>query len=70
MSAPIREVLHVDGEIRHRRNHDTLRYPSDLTDDEWRHIEPLIPSAKRGGRRREVNVREVLNGVVYVLGRN
>ena len=44
-----------------------LRYPSDLTDDEWQFIEPLIPPAKRGGRRREVNVREVMNGVMYVL---
>ena len=34
-----------------------LRYPSDLTDAEWGLIEPMIPPAKRGGRRREVNVR-------------
>src|SRR5271170_5974406 len=34
---------------RHRYDRDQLRYPSDLTDAEWRHIEPLIPSAKRGG---------------------
>jgi transposase len=44
-----------------------LRYPSDLTDDEWALIEPMIPPAKRGGRRREVNVREVLNAIFYVL---
>ncbi len=31
-------------------------------------IAPLIPPAKRGGRRREVDVREVMNGVLYVLG--
>ena len=31
-------------------------------------IEPLIPPAKRGGRRRTVDVREVMNGVFYVLG--
>ena len=43
------------------------RYPSDLTDEEWSHVAPLIPPAKRGGRRREVDVREVLNGVMYVL---
>jgi transposase len=30
-------------------------------------VEPLIPPAKRGGRRREVEVREVLNGIMYVL---
>lgn len=44
-----------------------LRYPSDLTDGEWVLIEPMIPPAKRGGRRREVNVREVLNAIFYVL---
>ncbi len=45
-----------------------IRYPSDLTDQEWALIEPLIPPAKRGGRRRTVDVREVMNGVLYVLG--
>jgi transposase len=44
-----------------------LRYPSDLSDSEWALIEPAIPPAKRGGRRREVNVREVLNAICYVL---
>ena len=38
-------------ENRPRYNRDKLRYPSDLTDAEWEHIEPLIPPAKRGGRR-------------------
>ena len=44
-----------------------VRYPSDLTDREWALIEALIPPAKRGGRPRQVNVREVMNGVLYVL---
>jgi len=44
-----------------------LRYPSDLSDAEWALVEPLIPPAKRGGRPREVIVREVLNGIFYVL---
>lgn len=44
-----------------------LRYPSDLTDEEWAMVERLIPPAKRGGRRRTVDIREVLNGVFYVL---
>ena len=48
-------------ENRKRYDRGRLRYPSDLTDDEWQFIEPLIPPAKRGGRRREVNVREVMN---------
>ena len=39
----------------------------DLTDEEWAHIEPLIPPAKRGGGKRRVNMREVVNGVMYVL---
>src|SRR4249919_1304083 len=45
-------------ENRPRYNRDKLRYPSDLTDEEWSHIEPLIPPAKHGGRDREVDVRE------------
>ena len=44
-----------------------LRYPSDLTDAEWALVEPLIPPAKHGGRHREINVREVLNAIFYVL---
>lgn len=44
-----------------------LRYPSDLTDAEWALVEPSIPPAKHGGRKRSVNVREVLNAIFYVL---
>ena len=53
----------------HRRAADRhgLRYPSDLSDSEWALIEPAIPPAKRGGRRREVNVREVLNALLCTL---
>ena len=54
-------------ENRPRYNRDKLRYPSDLTDEEWMLIEPLIPPAKHGGRHRTVVVREVVNGVMYVL---
>lgn len=46
---------------------DHLRYPSDLTDDEWGIIAPLIPPGKPGGRHRSVNLREVVNGLLYVL---
>jgi putative transposase len=42
-------------------------YSSDLTDAQWRKIEPLIPPAKPGGRPRTVNMREILNGIWYVL---
>jgi transposase len=55
----------TDNRVRYDRSE--LRYPSDLTDEEWSHIGPLIPPARRGGRKREVNIREVVNGVMYVL---
>ncbi|MCP4206295.1 MAG: IS5 family transposase, partial [Shimia sp.] len=54
-------------ENRPRYNRDKLRYPSDLTDEEWAHIEPLIPPAKRGGGKRRVDMREVVNAVMYIL---
>jgi transposase len=54
-------------ENRPRYNRDKLRYPSDLTDDEWALVKPLIPRAKHGGRRRTVVLREVVNGVMYML---
>jgi transposase len=55
--------------VEHRRAYerDGLRYPSDLTDGEWALVEPFIPPAKRGGRKRTVDVREVLNGIFYIL---
>ena len=43
------------------------RYDSDLTDEEWALVAPIIPPAKRGGGKRTVNIREVLNGIFYVL---
>ena len=43
------------------------RLPSDLTDAEWALVEPMIPPGRHGGRKRSVNVREVLNGIFYVL---
>ena len=52
---------------RGRYDRSKLRYPSDLTDDEWAHVAPLIAPAKRGGNRRHVDVREVMNGIMYVL---
>jgi putative transposase len=52
---------------RAKYNRDRLRYPSDVTDEEWGHVAPLIPPAKRGGRKREVDMREVFNAIMYVL---
>ena len=54
-------------EHRHAAERNGLRYPSDLTDAEWSLIAPVIPPARHGGRRRSVDVREVLNGIFYVL---
>jgi transposase len=44
-----------------------MRYDSDMTDEEWALVAPLIPPAKRGGRKREVNIREIINAMFYVL---
>jgi transposase len=52
---------------RKRCDRNRPRYPSDLTDEEWAHVAPLIPPAKRGGNRRHVKVREVVNGIMKVL---
>ena len=42
------------------------RYPSDCTDAEWAIIEPMIPAASRGGRRRETDMREVFNAIRHI----
>ena len=52
---------------RRRYDRSQLRYPSDLTDDEWAHVAPLIPPAKPGGNKRSIDVREVMNGIMYIL---
>ena len=53
-----------------RAQHDRkgLRYTHDLTDHEWNLVAPLIPPAKRGGNKRTVDVREIVNGLMYILG--
>ncbi len=55
----------VENRARYDRN--KLRYPSDLTNAEWALVEPLIPPAKRGGNKRTVDLREVVNGLMYIL---
>jgi transposase len=55
----------VENRRRYRRGE--LRYPSDLTPAEWAFVEPLIPAAKRGGNRRHVDEREIVNGLMYIL---
>ncbi len=45
----------------------TKRYPCDLTDEEWERIAPLMPKPGRRGRPREVDFREVINAVRYLV---
>ena len=52
---------------RGRYDRSKLRYPSDLTDAEWAIIGPLIPPAKRGGNKRSVVERDIVNGLMYIL---
>jgi transposase len=42
------------------------RYPTDLTDEQWALVEPLLPPAKRGGRPRTVDLRLVLDTIFYL----
>ena len=54
-------------ENRARYDRSRLRYPSDLTDAEWALMELHIPPAKLGGNKRTVNLREIANGLMYIL---
>jgi transposase len=45
----------------------TKRYPSDLTHEEWAAMAPLMPGAARTGRRRRIDLREVLNAIRYMV---
>lgn len=55
-----------DDTARRQHNRDHLRYPSDLTDQEWFILEPFIPEAKSGGRPRKTDMREVVNAILYL----
>jgi transposase len=54
-------------ENRGRYDRSRLRYPSDLRDEEWALVKPLIPPAKRGGNKRHVDEREIVDGLMYIL---
>jgi transposase len=51
--------------LQYRR--DEQRYSSDLTDDEWSLIAPHLPAACRRGRPRTVDLRDVLNAILYLV---
>lgn len=63
----MQEATDVTPKNRHRYDCSTLRYPSDLTNAEWSHVAPLISPAKRGGNKRTVDGREVVNGLMDIL---
>ena len=46
---------------------DRKRYQSDLTEEQWRILEPLIPKEKYGGRHRTVDMRETVNAILYMI---
>jgi putative transposase len=46
---------------------DRKPYPTDLTDEQWKLVEPLLAKAKPGGRPRETDLREALNGILYLV---
>ncbi len=46
---------------------DNKNYPSDLTNEQWKLIEPLLPPAKTGGRLRSTDLRQVINGILYLV---
>src|SRR3954465_9456391 len=54
-------------ENRARYDRSKLRYPSDVSDEEWALVAPLIPPPKPGGNKRTRDMREVVNGLMDVL---
>lgn len=52
-----------------RADHDRsrLRYASDTSDEEWRMIEPLMPPQPARGRKRQTDLRVVVDGIFYLF---
>lgn len=46
---------------------DKRNYPSDLTDEQWKLVEPLLPPVKLGGWLQTTGLREVVNGILYLV---
>ena len=45
----------------------SIVYPSDLTDSEWQALQRLLPPPAKRGRPRERDLREIFNGIFYLL---
>jgi transposase len=66
-TGPVRERREQQSSPRSvSREQSPRRYPSDLTNQEWAILESLIPAAKSGGRPRTVDMREVINAILYL----
>jgi transposase len=52
---------------REQYRREGLRYASDMTDAEWAMVEPFMPAVKRSGRPRKVDLRGVVEGLLYIL---
>lgn len=51
---------------RAEHNRDRLCFPSDLTDREWAIVGPMIPGARRGGRPRTTDMRDVMEAILFI----
>jgi putative transposase len=51
---------------REQYRRDGLRYASDMTDAEWKLMEPLMPASSRRGRPREISLRVITNAILYI----
>ncbi len=45
----------------------TPPYPSDLTDEQWKKLEPLLPERAHTGRKPKYELREIVNAIFYLL---
>ena len=42
-------------------------YPTDLTDEQWDLLKPMLPPDKPRGRKRRVDLRDIIDAILYLL---